>query len=181
MGNICSILPILRKKHNKLNMFTLFVVTLLFISSFASSEINVTVINCTTANDESIIEKFTISPPPPEKTDSNFTISGEGVFKVDVDNSTFRAITTVKGFPIYETSSNACAPDTITMPAGFGYIYYGGVKCPATKGEDLVVPVGVYISDTAPDNFLVITKVTAKDNKNGRQVFCVNVQVEMSG
>eukprot|EP00483_Globobulimina_turgida_P013726 UN13752 len=125
--------------------------------------------------------KLTITPPPPEKTDQNFTVSGEGIFKVSVDDATFRAITTVRGFPIYETSSDACEPDTITMPGGFGFIYYGGVKCPATKGEDLIVPVGVFISDTAPDNILVVTKVTAKDDATQKEIFCVNVQVEMSG
>ena len=82
------------------------------------------------------------------------------------------------GVPIFSETKDFCSPDKIVLPLGYGIIYYGGVKCPVKKGENLVVPVTSYVSSTAPDDTIKVS-VTAKDSKTKHQIFCVNVDVEI--
>eukprot|EP00483_Globobulimina_turgida_P008153 UN08169 len=127
-------------------MVYLFIALLLSVA-YGSRTVNVTVINCTSADAEGTINTLTITPPPPEQTDKNFTITGTGKNKEDVNDGIFKAITTVRGFPIYETEGDLCKPDHIVMPGGMGDIYFEGVKCPVKTGQPLVDPITVYISD----------------------------------
>eukprot|EP01084_Bolivina_argentea_P231208 389949_1 len=118
--------------------------------SYGARTVKVSVSNCTQEDDESVVQKLMVAPSAP-KVGQNFTISGDGIPKMDVPGGWFNATAQWIGIPIYRQSGDACAPDIIKLPLDVGEIYYGGTSCPLTKGVDVpVIVIGVVHPD-APD------------------------------
>merc|ERR1719356_2337728 len=153
-------------------------IVLMVALAFGSSQMKVTVSNCTKSTDEAHLTSLTLSPPSPEKVNTNWTVVGTGESEADITQGTFTAEAKLAGIPIFSQKGDICKPDKITLPLGYGFIYFGGVKCPLNKGENLAVPVTSYVSSTAPDDTIKVS-VTAEDTKTKHQIFCVNVVVDI--
>merc|ERR1712154_211300 len=156
----------------------LYGISLLFGIAFGSSEMKVTVSNCTKSTDEARLTSLTLSPPSPEKVNTNWTVTGTANILDDITEGTFTAEAKFLGVPIFSQSGNICKEDKIVLPLGYGIIYFGGITCPAKKGENIAVPVTSYVSSLASDDTIKVS-VTAEDTKTKHQIFCVNVEVEI--
>merc|ERR1712130_48059 len=161
-----------------MGMKGLFSIALLLAVAYGSSEMKVLVSNCTKSTDEAHLTSLTLTPPSPEKVNTNWTVVGTGQAEDDISEGTFTAEAKFLGVPIFSQSGDICKEDKIVLPLGYGIIYFGGVKCPLKKGENLAVPVTAFVSSSAPDDTIKVS-VTAKDSKTKHQIFCVNVEVEI--
>ena len=151
------------------------------ILRLGASEVKVTIANCTKNTDEGKINQLTLSPPSPEKTNSNFTISGTGTVDVAISDATYTAVAKVLGVPVFTQNGDLCKPATIQLPDGVGTIYFPGVKCPLAANSAIELKIIALVSNSAPDNVKVDISITGKDTKTKNEIVCISATAEGSG
>jgi len=154
-----------------------FLLALLVAGAFASRTVKVTVSNCTKDTSEAHVQHLEVTPDK-QQVGQNFTISGDGIAKVNVPGGYFNATAQWEGVPIYKTSGDACKPDTIVLPLDVGEIYYGGTKCPLTTNEDVPVSVVGIVHPDAPDATVHI-RMAVTDSSTKAEVFCVLCDIDI--
>ena len=148
--------------------------------SFGGSTIDVKVTNCTKSTDEGSIQKLTVTPPSPEKTNMNFTVSGEGMTDVDVSDGTYKLVAKVAGIPVLNENGDLCKSAKYTLPENAGYLYYNGLSCPITKGTNTVFSMTAFVTSSAPDDKVSIS-LTASDSKTKNEILCIDSTASISG
>eukprot|EP01084_Bolivina_argentea_P242432 406694_1 len=152
---------------------------LLLNFAFAAKTITVNVTNCTSANDEGQITQFVVSAPP-HKTGQNFTITPYAFAKESLTDVAFHARCTAIGVPVLDITADACAPVYISAPP-FVKLWYPGIKCPLQTNGVVSPKVIVDVEYGAPDDININTVVTLTDTTNGKEVICIDVELQLHG
>eukprot|EP01084_Bolivina_argentea_P308418 533313_1 len=150
------------------------------IKNVGGSTIDVTVSNCTKSTDEGKITKLTIDPPSPEKVNQNFTVAGIGSADVDISAGTFTLVAKVAGIPVLNENGDICKAQSYKLPQNAGTLYYNGVKCPISKGANIVFSMTAFVTSSAPDDSVKIS-LTAKDSKTKNEILCIDSTVSIKG
>eukprot|EP00483_Globobulimina_turgida_P009428 UN09447 len=146
--------------------------------AFGARKVVVEVKNCTKSTDESQIQSLQVTPSSGIQIGQNFTISGDGIPVMTVNDGYFNATAKWEGVPIFHASGDACAPDTIKLPLDVGIIWYGGCSCPIYKGVDIPISVVAQVHPSAPDATVYVTMVVT-DSATKNEVFCVDVSIDI--
>mmetsp|Transcript_17487 Transcript_17487/g.27920 ORF Transcript_17487/g.27920 Transcript_17487/m.27920 type:complete len:163 (+) Transcript_17487:141-629(+) len=157
-----------------------FIVALLVGVAFGASSISVSVKNCTKSTDEGKINSLVVSPPSPEKVNTNFTVGGNGVVDVAITDGTYKLVAKVGPITVLNEQGDICKSQKFVLPENAGYLYYNAVPCPISKGANVQVAMTAFITSAAPDDTVTIS-VTATDSGTKNEILCIDTTAVVKG
>eukprot|EP01083_Nonionella_stella_P025495 70182_1 len=143
-----------------------------------SSNIAVSYTNCTKSSAEATLQSVVFTPPPPEKTDSNWTATGNALVKEALTGGSWVLQASLGPIKVLNQNGDLCSPKTVHLPENGGTLIWEGVDCPTASSG--IVPIKLTANVASSDPSVTVKISLTTQDQNGKDLICLEIQCKLS-